>query len=541
MQSVEKRMASLSSEQRQLLRQMLRKNGGGKAAPAAGQIPPLRHPKGNHSRPMSFAQQRMWFIDQLQPGNCLYNEHGQLHMVGALDVRVLVSSLEEIVRRHEALRTTFSSADGSPIQLISPDARVHLPIIDLQGLDASRQETELRRLATQEAHTPFDLFAGPLTRVRLIFMGPQDHFAFITMHQIISDGWSVWIFTKEVAEVYAAFAAARPSPLPEPGIQYSDAAEWQRGRLEEIVRRELPYWKTQLAGSHPYLDLPVDGSRPEVKTFDGANVSYQLSQTLSDAIKQFSCAESVTPFVVLIAAFKVLLHRYTRQADIAVSVPVAGRNHVDLESLIGFFVNVLVLRTDLSGNPGFRALVRRFNAVAVGAYAHQDLPYDKLIEELAPERSLQRTPFFDILVNFNNLPRVPLMLPNLSITRHDLHEPKAKFPITLYVDDAQGFFELRMLYQSELFSRKRIETMLEQFNWLLEQAVAAPDEPIESFSLIPREIETLLPDPRVVLEKPEYQPITEVFLSLARSQPDAPALCQGENLLSYAELALRAL
>jgi amino acid adenylation domain-containing protein len=539
MQNIGTRIASLSAEQRQLLQHMLRESSAEKKASAA-QIPALQRVDGQPTRPMSFAQQRMWFIDQLQPGNCLYNEHGQLHFVGTLDIPALQRSLEEIVRRHEALRTTFTSLMGAPVQFIAPRAHVHLPIIDLEGLPPEKQESELRRLATQEAHTPFDLAAGPLTRVSLIRFGAEDHYAFITMHQIISDGWSVWVFTREVAEVYAAFSTGKPSPLPELRIQYSDFAEWQRGLRDDISRRELQYWKKQLEGCYPYLDLPFDRPHSHVKNFDGANQPLRLSQSLSDAIKQFSRNESVTPFVVMIAAFKILLNRYTRQTDIAVSVPVAGRNHVDLESLIGFFVNVLVLRTDLSGAPSFRELVRRFNEAAVGAYAHQDLPYDKLIEELAPERSLQRTPFFDILVNFNNLPRIPLTLPDLSITRHDLHEPKAKFPITLYVDDARGFFELRMLYQSELFSRRRIETMLEQFSWLLEQVVVSPDQSIDSYSLVTSEMEKVLPDPRIHLEKPGYQPIPEIFLSLARSQPDAPALRQGNITLSYAEMAERA-
>jgi amino acid adenylation domain-containing protein len=534
------RIDALSPMQRKLLEQMLKEKKSRKRMHLSP-IDPISRLQDQRVFPMSFAQQRMWFIDQLQPGTCLYNEHGQLHFRGQVNLEVLEATVNEVVRRHESLRTTFSTSNGKPAQIIAPELHVTLPLIDLQGLPEEEKLPEVCRLATIESREPFDLAAGPLLRFKLVRLGAEEHYVFVTMHQIISDGWSVWVFTNEIAAVYEALINDRPTSLPELRLQYTDYAEWQRKMLQgEVLQAQLEFWKEQVRDSIHYLDLPTDRPYSAVETFEGANQSITLSQSCSEAVSALSQAQGVTPFVVLIAAFKILMHRYNGQTDIALSVPVAGRNHVDLEGLIGFFVNVLILRTDLSGNPSFYELMKRLNKSAVGAYANQDLPFEKLIEELHPERNVRRAPFFDVLINFNNLPITPLVLPGLSIRRVDLHEPVSKFHITVYINESEGQFCIRFLYQTELFTVERIESMLEQFRFLIEQAVTDPSRPIESYSLLTPAMCPRFPNPCEALDEPSYAPVTELLRARASEAPEHPALKQGERVMSYGELLRRA-
>lgn len=538
------RIEALSPMQRKLLEQMLREKKAQKKTQKThlSPIEPIPRRPDQSVFPMSFAQQRMWFIDQLQPGTCLYNEHGQLHFRGHVDLAILEATVNEVVRRHESLRTTFSTSGRKPVQVIAPELLFTLPVIDLQGLPEEEKLPEVTRLATAESREPFDLSTGPLMRFKLVKLGAEEYYVFVTMHQIISDGWSVWVFTNEIATVYEAFINGRPSPLPELRLQYTDYGEWQRGMLQgEVLQAQLEFWQEQVRDSIHHLDLPTDRPYSAVETFEGANCSMTLSKSCSEAVKALSQTQGVTPFVVLIAAFKILMHRYNGQTDIALSVPVAGRNHVDLEGLIGFFVNVLILRTNLAGNPSFRELLGRLNKAAVGAYANQDLPFEKLIEELHPERNVRRTPFFDVLINYNNLPVTPLVLPGLSITRVDLHAPVSKFHITVYINETDGQFFMRFLYQTELFTPERIESMLEQFRYLIEQAVTDPSLPIESYSLLTPGMSERFPDPGVMLDEPIHAPVTEQFRARAAAAPEHAALRQGARRMSYGELERRAL
>jgi amino acid adenylation domain-containing protein len=534
------RVNALSSDRRKLLEKMFReKKARKKSQHSPIQAIPRRADQGVF--PMSFAQQRMWVIDQLQPGTPLYNEHGQLHFRGHVDLTLLEECMNQIIERHEALRTTFATSFGKPVQVIARQMRLPLPLIDLQDLPEQLRGQEVRRLSTEEARQPFDLASGAPLRVKVVRLAPDEHYVLITMHQIISDGWSVWVLTNEVASLYDSLVEGRPSRLPELRIQYTDYSAWQRDMLRgEVLQDQLSYWKERLTDSIPYLDLPVDRHYSNVKTYEAANKMIRLSRPLSEAIKSLSQSQDVTPFVTVTAAFKLLVSRYSRQTDISLAVPVAGRNHLDLESLIGFFVNVLILRTDLSGDPSFLEVMRRLHQAAVGAYANQDLPFDKLIEELQPERNVRRAPFFDVLINFNNLPRAPLMLKDLSITRVDLHEPVAKFPITVYVEESDEQFNIRFLYQTELFTEERIRSILDQFESLLAQVTADPSRPLSAYSLVTPSSRPVLPDPVVSIPEPTLQPITEIIKAWAAETPDLIALKQGEATLTYGELVERA-
>ncbi|NEP62084.1 MAG: non-ribosomal peptide synthetase, partial [Symploca sp. SIO2G7] len=307
--------------------------------------------------PLSFAQQRLWFLDQMKPGNPLYNIPGAVRLKGSLDVVAFEESFNEILHRHEALRTTFKALEGQPVQVIAPTLRLALPILDLQQLREDKREAEIQRLADEEAQRPFDLAKGPLLRVTLVHLDEGEYVALLTMHHIVSDVWSMGVLIQEFSTLYEAFSTGQPSPLPKLPIQYADFAAWQRHWLQdEILDTQLSYWQKQLSGKLPVLQLPTDSPRPRVQTFRGARQSFCFPKGLTEKLKALSHKEEVTLFMTLLAAFKILLYRYTFQEDILVGSPIANRNRTEIEPLIGFFVNTLVLRTNLSGNLSFREL-----------------------------------------------------------------------------------------------------------------------------------------------------------------------------------------
>src|SRR5215475_5475732 len=330
--------------------------------------------------PLSFAQQRLWVLDQLAPGNSFYNISQAIQVKGAFDITALDQTLNEIARRHEVLRTTFPAVDGHPIQIIAPDFTLALSVIDLQDLGEIGREAETRRLAAEESRQPFDLARGPLLRAALLWLGEDRHVVLFTLHHIISDGWSMGVLMREVGALYQAFADGRPSPLAQLPIQYADFAHWQRRWLRgETLERQLTYWKRQLADSPPLLALPTDRPRPAEQTFHGRVQHITLSRELSAALRELSRKEDVTLFMTLLAAFKTLLYRYTGQEDVVVGTTVANRNRAEIEGLIGFFVNTLALRTEFSGDSSFRELLGRVRETTLGAYAHQDLPFEMLV------------------------------------------------------------------------------------------------------------------------------------------------------------------
>lgn len=492
--------------------------------------------------PLSFAQQRLWFLDQLEPTGSAYNIHKTLRLKGALDVAALTQSFSEIVRRHEALRTTFTTVEGQPAQLIHPAGELSLPTTDLRDWPVEEREAEAKRLHIEQAHRPFDLSRGPLIRIALVRLGEEEHLLLLTLHHIISDGWSTGVLFRELAALYEAHTGGQSSQLAPLPLQYADFAVWQRQGLQgEALDKQLAYWKQQLGGSLPMLELPTDRPRPPVQDSRGAQQSMTLPKNLSEALKALSQREGVTLFMTLLAAFQLLLHRYSGQDDILVGTPMAGRNRLETESLIGFFISTLVMRTDLSGNPSFRELLSRVRKMTIEAYAHQELPFEKLVEELQPERNLSRNPIFDVLINFNNAPqRGPLQLTDLKVEPLEATEPESRFSMTLYIRNEGPQINLKLVYQTALFSAGRIVHILDQLRYLLEQISATPERPIQAYSLVTPTSQHVLPDLSAALPEPHCNPITETFLAWAAQAPARPAVAQGGQIWSYRDLQVSA-
>ena len=380
-------------------------------------MPPIEPLSREGALALSFAQERLWFLDQWEGPSATYNVPGGLRLSGPLDVVALERSLREVVRRHEVLRTTFPTVEGVAVQRIAPVLEVGLPVVELQGLDEGEREAEVRRLAAEEAQRPFDLARGPLLRVCLLKLGEEDHGLLVTLHHIVTDGWSLGVFIHELSALYPVFATGWPSPLAALPIQYADFAAWQREWLQgAVLEGQLRYWQDQLAGAPSLLELPTDRPRPAVQRFRGANVAFALDAELTHGLKALSQRAGVTLFMTLLGAFMVLLARYSRQEDIVVGSPTANRTHSQTEGLIGFFVNTLVLRADLSGDPPFEELMGRVRRVALEAYAHQEVPFERVVEALQPERSLSHTPLFQVVFILQNFPVGKLVLPGLSFS-----------------------------------------------------------------------------------------------------------------------------
>ena len=392
-----------------------------------------------------------------------------MRLEGKLNIEALELSLSEVIRRHEILRTTFRSQVPHVVQVISPYHPATLSIVDLQDLPEMDREFEGRRVAIQEASRPFDLGKGPLMRTTLLRVGPEKHVLLLTMHHIISDGWSLGILIREVAALYEAFCSGQPSPLSELPVQYADFAYWQRRWLQgDALEKQLAYWRSHLKGAPAFLDLPTDRPRPPRQTYRGARHLFVLPLPLSRSLKSLSHAEGVTLFMTLFAAFNTLLYRYSNQADIVVGADIANRNRIEIERLIGFFVNMMVLRTDLSGNPTFRELLRRVRSVSLGGYAHQDVPFEKLVEELQPERDLSRNPLFQVVFVLQNTPMPPLELAGLTLSLMDIDRRAVQFDMVLAIEDTPLGLSGSLSYNTDLFNSSTITRLMKQFQELLE-------------------------------------------------------------------------
>lgn len=493
---------------------------------------------------LSFAQERLWFLDQLMSGSPVFNVPMAVRFRSAVDPAVLQRCVNEIVRRHEVFRTRFLTRDGKPSPEISAHVDSTLDLIDLTSLPESKRETECQKLTKAEALRPFDLERGPLLRTTLIKLGDQESVFLLTMHHIVSDGWSILIFFRELATLYDAFAKGGPSPLTEPSIQYADYALWQRDWLRgDVLERQLSYWKNQLGGDLPVIDLPADRPRPAVQTYPGDRVTLTLPEKLTGALMALSQRESATLFMTLLAAFKVLLQRYTGQDDIIIGSPIANRPRTETERLIGFFLNNLALRSDLSADPDFRQLLARVRRTALDAYANQDVPFEKLIEELKPERDLSRTSIFQVYFNLFSFAD-QIDLPNGdSVSFVDAwlqsEEDLAKFDLTLYAGVGQKEIKLAFLYNTDLFARTRIEQMAEQFNYLLTQIVERPDEKISKLSLVTLGAAEVLPNPIEPLRAHREKAIHEIFSEQAQRRPDKTAVADTNESWSYQALDSR--
>jgi amino acid adenylation domain-containing protein len=426
--------------------------------------------------PLSFAQQRLWFLDRLAPGNPFYNIPAALRFTGPLDVAALARSLSEVRRRQESLRTTFAEVDEVPVQVISGPAPLPLPVVDLAGLPEGVRPAEARGLTAAEALRPFDLQRGPLARAALLRLGPEEHVGLLTLHHIVSDGWSTAVLTREVAALYEAFASRRRPALPELPVQYADYAVWQRGWLSgEVLEEQVAYWRRQLEGAPPVLDLPADRERPDVQRFRGATRVRVIGAEVPAALAELGRQEGATSFMVLLAAGQALLGWTAGQDDVVVGTDVASRNRSETEGLIGFFINQLALRTRLGGDPTFRELLARVRETTLGAYAHQDLPFDKLVEILKPERRLNRSPLFQAKVNLLNVPAPPLELPGLRIEPLAAARETAQFDWILNLFDAGQGLVASVEYDSDLFDAATIDRMLGNFEALLRAVADRPD------------------------------------------------------------------
>lgn len=493
---------------------------------------------------LSFAQERLWFLDQLISGSPVFNVPMAVRFRSAVDVTLLQRCVNEIVRRHEVFRTRFLTRDGKPLPVISAEVDARLELIDLSSLPESTREAECRTLTKAEALRSFDLAHGPLLRASLIKLSDRESVFLLTMHHIVSDGWSILIFFRELAALYDAFAKGEPSPLTEPSIQYADYALWQRDWLRgDVLERQLSYWKEQLGGDLPVIDLPADRPRPAVQTYPGDRVALTLPEKLTEALMGLSQRESATLFMTLLAAFKVLLQRYTGQDDLIIGSPIANRPRTETEGLIGFFLNNLALRSDLSGDPDFRQLLARVRRTALDAFANQDVPFEKLIEELKPERDLSRTSIFQVYFNLFSFSD-QIDLPNGdSVSFVDAwlqsEEDLAKFDLTLYAGVGQKEIKLAFLYNTDLFARTRIEQMAEQFNHLLTQIVERPDERIGKLSLVTTRAAKVLPNPTDPLRAHREKAIHEIFSEQAQRHPDKTAVADTNESWSYQDLDSR--
>ncbi len=493
--------------------------------------------------PLSFAQQRLWFLHQFAESSPFYNIPSVLQISGALDVAVLGQTFNEVVRRHESVRTSFSVVDGEPVQVIAAAEPFRLPVIDLDDLPLEERELKTRSLITEETTTPFDLSVSPLLRAMLLKLAADDHVLIVTMHHIVSDGWSMGVLIREMTDLYAAFLKKQPSPLPELPVQYADFAVWQRDWLSgAVLDEQLAYWRKQLHDAPAHLELPTDHPRPAVQTFNGATAAVLLPSALSEAAKQLSQREGVTLFMTLLAVFQTLLYRYTGQEDICVGTPIANRNRAEIEGLIGFFVNTLVMRTQLSGAESFRELLQRVREVVLDAHSHQDLPFEKLVEELAPVRDMSRSPLFQVMFALQNAPREYLELPGLTFNRLASGSKTAKFDLTMSVTENRQGFVVVLEYNTDLFEATTIERMLGHFQTVLESVVADPQQRVGDCELMPAaEKEQLLVEwnVRAVDYGPE-QTLDQLFSAQVARTPNNIAVVFEEERLTYAELDERA-
>ena len=503
----------------------------------------IPHTARDKSLPLSFGQERLWFLDQSRPGLSTYNNPIALRLTGQLSVSALEASVNEIVRRHEVLRTSFVVVDEQPTQVIAPKLEFKLPVIDLSGVADIERETETRRLVTQEAQRPFDLGCGPLIRARLLRVGESEHVLILDMHHIVSDGWSMGVFFQELATLYKAFSKGERSPLTEPSIQYADFSVWQREWLQgEELEKQLSYWKERMRASLPVLQLPADRSRPATATYTGSTQTFVLPDELSRTLKALSQEQGVTLYMLLLAAFKVLLMRYSGQTDIIVGSPISNRVHRELEGLIGFFVNNLVLRTDLAGDPSFVELLRRVREVCLGAYAHPDLPFEKLVQELHLERDMSYNPLFQVMFVLQNAPIGGLEIPGLSISTVEVENRTAKFDLTLTMLETGQGLAGRLEYTTDIFEPATIVRLLRHFQILLEGIAANPAQLLSELPLMDEaELHQMLiewNDTKV--QYPREKCIHVLFEEQVERTPDTVAVIFEKQKLTYREVNERA-
>jgi amino acid adenylation domain-containing protein len=532
------RIADLSPDKRQFFEMLLKKDG---VNLSNIRIVPQR--RGAENLPLSFAQKRLWFLYQLDPASVAYNVPLSVRMVGQLDVFALRRAFNEIFRRHEVLRTCYRSIDGQPAQVINPNLSAELPVIELRHLSASEQESEVARLAAQQVRTPFDLSQAPLLRVALLRLSQDEHVLLLTVHHIVCDGWSVGILIKEVVALYGAYHSGELSPLADLQIQYADYAYWQTkwmGGLE--LEEHLDYWKQQLEDAPSLIELPCDRPRATAQKFRGARYRLDLDDALSGKIFALMQSQEVTLFMTLVAAFAVLLHRYSGEEDILIGTPSANRNRAELEDLIGFFVNNLVLRVDLSGDPSFDELLRRIKKVALGSYAHQDMPFERLVEELQPDRSLSHAPLFQVMFTLQNTPGEALELPGLNLSAVWVEPEISAYDMTLVLEDAEGRIGGFLEYNRDLFNDSTISRMVSHYQRLLEAAARDSSQKISRLGMLTdqEKHQALNEWNDTDAPYPDEICVNELIEAQVARAPESVAVRRQEQHITYGELNGRA-
>ena len=535
MSSLREQIAKLTPEQLGLLQTRIEQSAS--ASSSAGSIP-RRRDKGPCA--LSFAQERLWFLDQFDPGSPVYNISRALHIEGPLDSSALQRALDGIVTRHESLRTVFRSVDGTPVQEVIPDRHLNLQLVTLNDNQAS--EEEVRLMLRAEVRRPFDLLRDLSLRATLFRCKEEDHWLLLVLHHIASDGWSMGVLLRELSELYKANSNGDSAELPEMPIQYTDFAHWQREWLcGEALQKQASYWKERLKGAPPLLALPTDYSRPNQQTLSGAREAVRFSSALTDSLRVFSRREGATLYMTLLAALQALLQRNTGQTDICVGTAIANRTRVELEPLIGFFVNTLVLRTDLTGRPSFRKLLQQVRDVALEAYAHPDLPFEQLVDTLQPGRNLSYTPLFQVMFILQNTPARNLRIAGATTREVKIDNGTAKFDLTLALEDAGAELTGWLEYNTDLFEAGTIRRMLGHYQTLLEAVVQNPDQSISTLPIL-----TEVERGRVLVEwndtRQDYPRacVHELFEAQVERRPEAVALVWGAEQLSYGELNRRA-
>jgi len=512
------------------------------------QLPPIQPIPRTGKLPLSFGQQRLWFLDQLEPDSPVYNIPDAIQVSGRLNKEALESSLNEIVRRHEVLRTTFATVEGKPIQLIAPDLKVSIPIIDLSELPEAETQAEIERLIFEESGQPFNLETLPLFRTSLLKLSENEWVILFTLHHSISDGWSTGVLMREVALLYPAFvkgmnADSVRSLLPELDIQYVDYAHWQQTWLSgEVLQTQLAYWEKQLAGIPPLLELPTDRPRPAVQSSRGEQELFTLSSNTALAVRELSQQEGVTLFMLMMAAFQALLYRYSGQNDVTIGTPIANRNRSEIEGLIGFFVNTLVMRADFSEDLNFDELLAQVREVALDAYAHQDIPFEMLVDVVQPERDLSHTPLFQVMFMLQNTAQEKIELPDLHLSRLDVNNGISMFDITLVISEAGGDLFGAVEYNADLFDRTTIQRFIRHYNALLDSVVSDPTQKVSHIQMMDEaeKQKVLVGWNETSKEFSQDVYLHQLFEARVEESPDAVAVVIENESLSYRELNRRA-
>jgi amino acid adenylation domain-containing protein len=510
-------------------------------------VPPIVKIERKGALPLSFAQQRLWFLDQFEPGSAFYNIPAALRLNGLLDTLALTRTINEVVRRHEALRTNFSMIDGKASQVIAPKLEIVIEISDLCHLPPIEREQRAREITRNEAQMPFNLASAPLIRTGLIRMQEKEHILLLTLHHIVYDGWSMGVLVQEVAALYAAYVQNRASPLPELAIQYADFAHWQRQWLKgEVLDAQSAYWKAQLAGSPTLLTLPTDRPRPPVQTHRGATSGFVIDVDVTTRLHAISHHAQVTLFMTLMAAFNVLLSRYTGQSDICIGTPIAGRNRAEIEPLIGFFVNTLVLRTRIDNHAAFSQLLQQVRSTTLDAYGHQDIPFEQLVELLKPERHPGHAPIFQVMLALQNAPMSSLSLPDLTLEPLGANGASAKFDLTLNIMQQSSAGGERLFasfeYNTDLFDAATIERMAGHFTHLLEAIGTDPDVCVGSLPMLSQaeKNQLLLEWNDTAADYPKTATIHQLFEAQVLKTPNSVALVFEGAELTYAALNAKA-